>query len=142
MRRTIMICSRPFTASSWMKTANIRAPILPTHRPLSIGRSDGPGSTNAWVRKYIFPGGYSPALSEVLPAVEKALLYATDIEILRPNTTRRRSATGGPALPKNEPRRRLSTHQDHMVWQMQLARRPDAVPRTRDYMFAAEAPRL
>jgi cyclopropane-fatty-acyl-phospholipid synthase len=36
----------------------------------SIGRADGPGATNPWLRKYIFPGGYSPALSEVLPSVE------------------------------------------------------------------------
>ena len=49
----------------------------------SIGRSNGPGATSAWIRKYIFPGGYAPALSEVLPEVEKASLYATDIEILR-----------------------------------------------------------
>ncbi|HEX2943104.1 MAG TPA: cyclopropane-fatty-acyl-phospholipid synthase family protein, partial [Rhodopila sp.] len=46
----------------------------------AIGRSDGPGSTNPWLRKYIFPGGYSPALSEVLPAVEKSRLLAADIE--------------------------------------------------------------
>src|SRR5258708_13884999 len=49
----------------------------------AIGRADGPGSTNPWIRKYIFPGGYSPALSEVLPTVEKSGFYATDIEILR-----------------------------------------------------------
>lgn len=49
----------------------------------SIGRSDGPGSTDPWIRKYIFPGGYSPALSEVLPVVERAGLFVTDIEILR-----------------------------------------------------------
>src|SRR5271157_5957497 len=49
----------------------------------AIGRSDGPGSTNAWMRKYIFPGGYSPALSEVLPPVERSGLMATDVEILR-----------------------------------------------------------
>lgn len=49
----------------------------------SIGRSDGPGSTNAWVNKYIFPGGYSPALSEAFTAVEKSGLWVTDCEILR-----------------------------------------------------------
>src|SRR5260370_12382419 len=49
----------------------------------AIGRGDGPGVTNPWIRKYIFPGGYSPALSEVLPAVEKSRLWVTDIEILR-----------------------------------------------------------
>ena len=49
----------------------------------SIGRSDGPNVTNPWIAKYIFPGGYIPALSEVLPAVERAGLLVTDIEILR-----------------------------------------------------------
>ncbi|MFL5260437.1 MAG: class I SAM-dependent methyltransferase [Hyphomicrobiales bacterium] len=49
----------------------------------SINRSRGPGSTSAWINKYIFPGGYIPALSEVLPAMECSGLYVTDIEILR-----------------------------------------------------------
>lgn len=48
----------------------------------SIGRSFGPGATSKWVRKYIFPGGYCPALSEVLPAIEKPKFYIGDIEIL------------------------------------------------------------
>ncbi|MBG1231934.1 SAM-dependent methyltransferase [Aestuariivirga litoralis] len=49
----------------------------------SIGRSDGPGATSAWTKKYIFPGGYIPALSEVMPQLERHGLYVTDIEILR-----------------------------------------------------------
>src|ERR1700756_796899 len=49
----------------------------------SIGRMDGPGSTHPWIRKYIFPGGYFPALSEVLPVVEQSRLWITDVEILR-----------------------------------------------------------
>jgi cyclopropane-fatty-acyl-phospholipid synthase len=49
----------------------------------SINRSDGPGATSAWIKKYIFPGGYIPALSEVLPHIERNGLYVTDIEILR-----------------------------------------------------------
>jgi cyclopropane-fatty-acyl-phospholipid synthase len=49
----------------------------------SINRSDGPGATSAWIHKYIFPGGYVPALSEVLPHLERHGLYVTDIEILR-----------------------------------------------------------
>jgi cyclopropane-fatty-acyl-phospholipid synthase len=49
----------------------------------SIGRSEGPSVTNPWIAKYIFPGGYIPALSEVLPSVERAGLLVTDIEILR-----------------------------------------------------------
>jgi cyclopropane-fatty-acyl-phospholipid synthase len=49
----------------------------------SINRSAGPDATSAWIKKYIFPGGYIPALSEVLPHIEKSGLYVTDIEILR-----------------------------------------------------------
>src|ERR1700693_2727965 len=49
----------------------------------SIGRMGQPASTSAWIAKYIFPGGYIPALSEVLPAIQKAGLLVTDIEILR-----------------------------------------------------------
>lgn len=49
----------------------------------SIGRKAGPGQTGAWVRRHIFPGGYSPALSETLVAIEKSGLWVTDIEILR-----------------------------------------------------------
>ena len=49
----------------------------------SIGRMDGPGTTNPWLRKYIFPGGYSPAISEVVPVIERARLWITDIEVLR-----------------------------------------------------------
>lgn len=49
----------------------------------SINRSDGPGVTSAWINRYIFPGGYIPALSEVIPHLEQQGLYVTDIEILR-----------------------------------------------------------
>ena len=49
----------------------------------SINRADGPGITGAWIQKYIFPGGYVPSLSEVIPHMERAKLYIADIEILR-----------------------------------------------------------
>ncbi len=49
----------------------------------SINRSDGPGVTSAWIDRYIFPGGYIPAMSEVLPAIEREGLIVSDIEILR-----------------------------------------------------------
>lgn len=49
----------------------------------SIGRKGGPGTTGAWIRKYIFPGGYSPALSETFAEIEKAKLWVSDCEILR-----------------------------------------------------------
>ena len=47
----------------------------------AIGRSDGPSVTNPWITRHIFPGGYSPALSEVFRAVEQERLVATDVEI-------------------------------------------------------------
>ncbi|GMN03657.1 class I SAM-dependent methyltransferase [Erythrobacter sp. MTPC3] len=49
----------------------------------TIGRLGGPGSTDAFTRKYIFPGGYIPALSETVAASEKFRLIATDVETLR-----------------------------------------------------------
>ncbi len=48
-----------------------------------IGRSAGPGSTAAWLQRYIFPGGYAPALSEVMPAIERSGLMLTDLETWR-----------------------------------------------------------
>ncbi|MBB4284362.1 SAM-dependent methyltransferase [Roseospira goensis] len=49
----------------------------------TIGRAEAPGGTNAWLRKYIFPGGYTPALSELTEAVEHADWILTDLEVLR-----------------------------------------------------------
>jgi len=49
----------------------------------SIGRMAPPGSALVWINKYIFPGGYTPSLSETIAAVERAGLWITDVEILR-----------------------------------------------------------
>src|SRR5258708_8604957 len=49
----------------------------------TIGRTDGPGATNPWIAKYIFPGGYVSALSGVASAIERSGLYVTDVELLR-----------------------------------------------------------
>ncbi len=48
----------------------------------TIGRTGPPSVTDPWIRKYIFPGGYIPSLSEVAPAIEKSGLMVTDIEFL------------------------------------------------------------
>lgn len=48
-----------------------------------IGRSSSPRVTNAWILKYIFPGGHTPSLSEVLPVIERQGLVVTDVEVLR-----------------------------------------------------------
>jgi len=119
----------------------------------SIGRMDPPAATNAWLRKYIFPGGYSPALSEVLPVVEKVGLWVTDIEILRLHSAttlgewcRRFAARRDEVRAIYDERfcrmwefylagsELAFRHQGHLVFQMQLARRQDAVPLTRDYI--------
>jgi cyclopropane-fatty-acyl-phospholipid synthase len=124
----------------------------------SIMRSEGPSATNAWIEKYIFPGGYIPALSEVLPAIERAGLIITDIEILRLHYAETLKAW----------RERFNAHRDEVLrifddrfirmwnfylacsemsfrqqslmnFQIQLARRQDAVPLTRDYIGQEEA---
>jgi cyclopropane-fatty-acyl-phospholipid synthase len=126
----------------------------------AIGRGDGPGSTNAWLRKYIFPGGYSPALSEVLRPIEQSGLFVTDVEILRLHYAetlrhwRRRFAANQDAIAALYDDRFCRMFEfylaaseitfrrhGHMVWQVQLAHRHDVVPLTRDYIDAAESGR-
>lgn len=124
----------------------------------SIGSFDGATITNPWVAKYIFPGGYLPGLSEVLPAVERAGLIVTDIEILRLhyaqtlNAWRERfvSRRVDAAMLYDERFCRMwefylagfeaaFRHGGLMVFQIQLAKRLDAVPLTRNYVAEREA---
>jgi cyclopropane-fatty-acyl-phospholipid synthase len=49
----------------------------------TIGRTAAPGATNPWIAKYIFPGGYIPNLSEIIPSITRAGLMVTDVEVLR-----------------------------------------------------------
>ena len=124
----------------------------------AIGRNEGPGSTNPWLAKYIFPGGYCPALSEVTAASERSGLLFTDIEILRLHYARTlrhwrlRFAANRDTIASLYDERfcrmfefylagsELSFRRENMmVFQMQLAHRQDAVPLTRDYIAANEA---
>lgn len=124
----------------------------------SIGRSDAPGFTNPWIAKYIFPGGYIPSLSEVLPAVERSGLVVTDIEILRLHYAetlrhwRQRFLSRRAAAVElfDERFARLwefylcvselaFRYQGMMVFQMQIAKRQEAVPLTRGYIESKEA---
>ena len=126
----------------------------------SIGRSEGPNVTNPWIAKYIFPGGYIPALSEVLPAIERAGLLTTDIEILRLHYAETLKAWRERFLAHREAVERLYDarfvrmwefylaasemafrEQDMMVFQVQLTKRQGVVPTTRDYI-ARETQRL
>ena len=123
----------------------------------TIGRFGRPGATDAFTRKYIFPGGYIPALSETLAASEKSRLIATDIETLRLHY----------ALTLRQWYARTLTHEAEIVammgdrffrmwcfylagataafesggmgnYQIQFARSRHALPPTRDYMVEAE----
>ena len=107
----------------------------------TIGRSEGPGVTNPWIAKYIFPGGYIPALSEVLPAIERAGLLVTDVEILRlhyAETLRPGASASSPIASRpsgsttsasahvgvlpGRPRRWRSASRRMMVFQIQLTK--------------------
>ena len=123
----------------------------------SIGRPEGPGITNPWIAKYIFPGGYIPALSEVLPAIERAGLLVSDVEILRMHyaetikawrerfAARRQEAVD---LYDEKFARMWEFYlllsemafrkQNMMNFQIQLTKRQTIVPITRDYIAAEE----
>jgi cyclopropane-fatty-acyl-phospholipid synthase len=124
----------------------------------SIGRSEGPNVTNPWIAKYIFPGGYIPALSEVLPSIERAGLLITDIEILRLHYAETLQAWRERFLAHREEAERIYDQrfvrmwefylaasemafreQAMMVMQIQIAKRQDVVPITRDYIAREEA---
>lgn len=123
----------------------------------SIGRMHGASNTSHWVRRYIFPGGYIPALSQVLPALERSGLWITDLEILRLHYARTLALWRERFLKHRDTIRQLYDerfcrmwefylvasdmsfrHGGFMVFQMQLAAEIDAVPLTRDYLFQAE----
>ena len=124
----------------------------------SIGRFDGPNTTNPWIAKYIFPGGTVPALSEVLPAIERAGLIVTDIEILRLHYAETLKAWRERFLARRDEAKALYDerfcrmwefylasaecgfpHGGLTVYQVQLAKRLDKVPLTCHYIGAREA---
>jgi cyclopropane-fatty-acyl-phospholipid synthase len=123
----------------------------------TIGRIDGPGATNPWMRKYIFPGGYAPALSEVASVIERSGLWMTDIEVLRVHYAetlrlwRERFAANRERVAQLYDERfcrmwefylvgaEMSFRRGgHAVFQIQLARDRAAVPLTRDYITEVE----
>ena len=123
----------------------------------AIGRSEGPGITNPWISKYIFPGGYIPALSEVLPRIESAGLLVTDIEILRLHYAETLKAWRERFLAHRDEVERIYDErfermwdfylassemsfreQNMMVFQIQITKRQGVVPMTRDYIVREE----
>ena len=124
----------------------------------SIGPSDRPGIINPWIAKYIFPGGYIPALSEVLPAIERAGFLVTDIEILRLHYADTLKAWRERFLARREEAQRLYgerffrmwkfylaasemafREEGMMVFQIQMTKRQGVVPITRGYIARNEA---
>ncbi|PPR78533.1 MAG: Cyclopropane-fatty-acyl-phospholipid synthase [Alphaproteobacteria bacterium MarineAlpha2_Bin1] len=123
----------------------------------TIGRADGPGSTNPWLAKYIFPGGYTPSLSEIVPIIEKVGLYVTDIEILRLHYASTLRAWRRNFNVNRKKIKELYDEKFCRMWdfylagcenafryggqlnfQIQLAKKQDTVPLTRDYIMEWE----
>ncbi len=121
----------------------------------SIGRRSPPGSQNPWLDKYIFPGSYAPALSETIAAVEEAGLWVADVEVLRVHYAdtllawRKRFMARRDEIVKIYDERFCKMWEfyltavevslrvgKYMVFQLQLSKKIDAVPRTRDYLFS------
>jgi cyclopropane-fatty-acyl-phospholipid synthase len=119
----------------------------------TIGHMDGPWYPNPWLDKYIFPGGQLPALSEIVPAIERAGLLVTDVECLRMhyaetllNWRRRFMARRDEALALYDERfcrmweyylaccEAAFRYQNVAVFQVQCARSANAVPLTRAYI--------
>lgn len=119
----------------------------------SIGRKTPASRTQPWVRKYIFPGGYIPALSEVMPAIERAGLWITDMEILRLHYAETLRCWRERFLARRADAQAMYDERfcrmwefylaasevafrelGHMVFQLQLTKRQTAVPLSRDYL--------
>ncbi|MDE3239503.1 MAG: class I SAM-dependent methyltransferase, partial [Paracoccaceae bacterium] len=123
----------------------------------TIGRVTPPGSTSPWILKYIFPGGYVPALSEMMSAVEKNALWSTDIEVWRMHYAYTLRHWHDRFVAKQDKAKALYDerfcrmwryyliasemsfrHYGQCVFQVQLARRQEAVPLTRTYLYPPE----
>ena len=123
----------------------------------TIGRSDPPGTTSPWISKYIFPGGYIPALSEVMAPVEGTGLWPCDVEVWRMHYAYTLRHWYDRFMANIDRARELyderfcrmwryylvASEQSfrfhmHCVFQLQLATERDAVPLTRDYLYVPE----
>jgi cyclopropane-fatty-acyl-phospholipid synthase len=124
----------------------------------TIGRLGKPGATDAFTDKYIFPGGYSPSLSEIVTASERAKLIASDIETLRLHYAHTLEHWYARTFAAHDAIVDLYDERFYRMWsfylagaicafrygglanyQLQYIRNRRALPITRDYMAAAEA---
>ncbi|WP_089878605.1 SAM-dependent methyltransferase [Citreimonas salinaria] len=120
----------------------------------TIGNVEAPSPTNPWIEKYIFPGGYVPSLSELMPPVERSGLYTQDIEILRGHYGptlhhwHQRFEANIDTVRKMYDERFVRMFRFYLVacemafeeqwqgvFQFQLGRKQYAVPTTRDYLY-------
>ena len=123
----------------------------------TIGCGDEPGPTNPWVTKYIFPGGYIPALSDMTPVIEKSDLITTDIETLRLHYAFTLKAWRSRFLARRDEMVKLYDQRFCRMWefflaaseaafrfdrtlvfQVQMAKHEDSVPITRGYIGRRE----
>jgi len=119
----------------------------------TIARWDGPSVTNPWLRKYIFPGGYTPSMSEVFAALERTGLKVLDVEFLRLHYAETLKLWSRNFRANRDKVKEIYDErfcrmwefylagaetafrrQDHMIAQFQIARDQEAAPLTRDYM--------
>ncbi len=124
----------------------------------TIGRYDMPGPVNPWIARYIFPGGYLPTLSELMPAIEAHNLLVTDIEVLKRHYAKTLRAWRDRFVSNWDQARAMYDERFCRMWefyltasevsflngivavfQIQLAKDLDAVPETRDYIHRFEA---
>ena len=124
----------------------------------TIGRFGGPSTTDAFTAKYIFPGGYVPALSEIVAASERARLMASDVETLRLHYGRTIAHWYDRTVAARDAIVALYGERFFRMWtfylagaqtafeyggmgnyQLQYVRNRHALPVTRDYLAAAEA---
>ena len=124
----------------------------------SIGRFGPPDDTSAFIRKYIFPGGYIPAISEVMPSVQRSGLKVSDVEILRLHYAKTLRLWRERFLAHKEEVAALYDEQfvrmwefylagsemafrlgDLMNFQLQLTKDQEVLPLTRNYMLTTEA---
>jgi len=124
----------------------------------AIGTKVPKGGSDPWIRKYIFPGGYIPPLSQTLAAAERAGLWVTDVEVLRLHYAETLRHWSERFAVEREAARKLYDERfcrmwefylavcemafrngNLMVFQIQLAKKRDTVPLTRDYIAQAEA---
>lgn len=124
----------------------------------TIGRMSPPGATNPWIAKYIFPGGYVPAMSEVVTVAEKEALMVTDVEVLRLHYAETLKHWHERFVTNMDRAREIYDDRFCRMWrfylvaaemgfreghqavfQFQLARQHGVVPMTREYLYAPKA---